>query len=363
MIALSNNLIVTFSFYELLTIFTYPLITNTKTKHEEKEARFCLLFLMATSFIIFFPVIIFIYLTYSTINFKVGGILYNPLYITPLVILTLYGVAKSAIIPVHFWLPRAMIAPAPVSALLHSVAVVKSGIFILLKMYIYIFGTEILQYLPSWQGMNVITILCALSLVIASVLALYQVTIKKLLAYSTISHLSICLLAASSFTAKGIAASILHLLSHAIGKLTLFLATGYIYSNTKITKIAHLRGLGKKLPITSLFFTIGALSLIGIPPFAGFISKTYILYVAIDNNPINYLIVLALIISMLLSTQYFGSIIHKLYFQEVNVKNKTIYSENVHSPMLIAIFISTTLICMYIFIYPSITSLLERIAY
>ncbi|MBP9791792.1 MAG: cation:proton antiporter [Rickettsiales bacterium] len=363
MIAISNTLISTFAFYELLTLFTYPLISNTNTNHEKKEARFYLYFLISTSSIILFPLILFLGTHFSTVTFKVGGILNNDYaYITPMVILVLYGVAKAAIIPVHFWLPRAMVAPIPVSALLHAVAVVKSGIFIIIKMYIYIFGIKMLKHLPSWHGVNIITILCALSMLLSAIIAIYQVTLKKLLAYSTINQLSLCLLAASLFTVHGIKASILHLLSHAVSKITLFFTAGYIYSNARITKIKDMNGLAKKLPVTSFMFAIGALSVIGIPPLAGFISKAYILYAAIAAQP-NYLVMFTITASIILSTHYFGTIIYKIYFQKMDTKDRAIYSETSNSSMIVGTIFSIILVFTYIICYPYIISLLERINY
>lgn len=363
MIALSSNLIAIFAFYELLTIFTYPLVANTNTKHENNEAKFYLYFLVATASVMLLPLIIFLGITYGTTSFQIGGIINDKhSNITPLLILSLYGIAKAAAVPVHSWLPRAMVAPAPVSSLLHAVAVVKSGIFIIVKMYLYIFGIKALQSIPTWHGINIITLLCAGSLIIASIIALYQTTLKKLLAYSTVCQLSICLLAASLFSITGVKAAILHMVSHAFAKITLFFAVGYIYCNSRITKTSDINGLAKKLPVASALFTLASFSIIGIPPFAGFISKAYIFYSTITDNT-NYFTIATLVTSILLTTHYFGNIIYKLYFKKIDAANKVIYPEKLNSLMLIGTILSAILTCIYVLIYPYIILLLERIQY
>lgn len=364
MIAFSSNLIAAFVFYELLTVFTYPLVANTHTKHETNEAKFYLYFLVTTASIILLPIILFLGTQHGTTSFQVGGILNNKYQnMIPLLILSLYGLAKAAAIPVHYWLPRAMVAPVPVSSLLHAVAVVKSGIFILLKMYLYIFGLKSLESVPTWNGINIVMLLCTASLILSAIVALYQNTLKKLLAYSTICQLSICLLAASLFTIHGIKASVLHMVSHAFAKITLFFAVGYIYCNSRITKIEDINGLAKKLPLTCILFCVGTLSIIGIPPFAGFISKAYIFYSALKSSQTNYFVIAALITSILLTTQYFGIIIYKIYFKKIDINYKAIYPEKAHSMMLIGTIASAILTCLFIVLYPYMIMLLERIQY
>lgn len=358
LIAFSSNLIQTFIFYELLTIATYPLVANNFTEQEKKAAKFYLIFLLTSSMLLFLPAILYLYQNYGAmyyLNMNKIRLEENSV----LVILLLYGISKAALVPVHFWLPKAMVAPIPVSAMLHAVAVVKSGIFILVKIFIYLLGFDYLRSLPEILNVNIITILAACSLLVSSLITIYQKTIKKLLAYSTINQLSVCLLALSIFSKPAVIATMLHMVSHAMAKISLFFAAGNIYCHTKIEKIEDMTSLAKKMPITCALFVISTLSIIGIPILAGFVSKAYIMYVAF-NEPTHYFVLLTLAISVLFSANYFGRIIYRMYVPiNKTIKVNNLYIEKLNSSMLWALIIVTLMVCFFIVIYHEIENILR----
>jgi multicomponent Na+:H+ antiporter subunit D len=366
-IAFSGNLITTFIFYELLTILTYPLVANVGTDHEKRSAKKYISILLLASMTLLLPAILILMQNIGQVDFATGGIISKVPNTTVILlfILFLYGVAKTAIVPLHSWLPAAMAAPIPVSALLHAVAVVKSGIFIMLKVIVYIFGVFNLQkFMTEMFNTNIITILCAASLIISSVIALHQKTIKKLLAYSTINQLSICLLSASMFHPLAIKASILHMVSHAIAKISLFFAAGQVYCSSRITKIDDFAGLGKQMKFTMVVFTIAALSIIGIPIFAGFISKAYVLFAALYNK-VNYVVIVVLAFSIIITAHYFIKLICIIYYTKLNSSAEKILAHQKEeiSSMSVAMFITCVGIVAYIFIYDHMINLIDKIQY
>lgn len=368
-LAFAKDLISTFIFYEFLTILTYPLVANNGTEHERHSSKKYISILLGASMVLFLPAILIILHQVGHTDFAIGGIMSNleGLFLAILFIMFLYGVAKTAIVPMHSWLPEAMVAPIPVSAILHAVAVVKAGIFVVLKIIIYTFGIETLQGLVinTFNNINVITLLCAASLLISSVIALYQTTMKKLLAYSTINQLSICLLAASMFHPIAIKAAILHMISHAFGKICLFFAAGYVYCNAKITDIKDYGGLGMKMKITMAIFTICSLSIVGIPIFSGFVSKSYVLFAALSNG-INYIVIAVITISILTTSHYFIKIINTIYYQPKTldgIEKRVIYHEAKSSSMVIAMFIACIGVVIYFWLYGYIINVIDLIPY
>lgn len=368
-IALSGNLIITFVFYELLTLLTFPLVANVGTDHEKRSARKYLSILLFASMALFLPAILFILQIGGKTSFEVGGIINGNLlsnnFILIIFLLTLYGVAKAAIVPVHSWLLAAMAAPIPVSAFLHAVAVVKSGLFIILKVIVYIFGIGKMQkFAGDVYGINIFTILCAASLAFSSIMALYQNTIKKLLAYSTINQLSICLLSASMLNPIAIKASILHMVSHAFGKISLFFVAGYVYSSWRITKISEFAGLGRKYKFVMAIFTIAALSIIGVPIFAGFVSKAYILVAALRDK-VNYFVAAMLTFSIVITAHYFIRLIYIIYYAKPEDTEDEIFSQKPGDgiSMVSAISITAVGIIAYIFLYSFMLNLMEQIRF
>ena len=213
--------------------------------------------------------------------------------------------------PIHRWLPAAMVAPTPVSALLHAVAVVKAGVFTIVKVSFYLFGLDTLQSLDLSQYLYIIP---GATILIASLIALKQDNLKRRLAYSTISQLSYVILAVLILTPLSILAAGLHILAHAFGKITLFFAAGSIYTVTKKTNISELHGIGKTMPATMLAFSIGSLSMIGVPPTIGAVSKWFILDSALTIH--NWGIVILIIISTVLNAAYYLPIIYTAFFND-----------------------------------------------
>jgi multicomponent Na+:H+ antiporter subunit D len=314
-IAFSGNLLTFIIFYEILTIATYPLVIHKETKVAIAAGRKYLIYtLTAGLFLIAASAITFI-LT-DTMEFSAGGIFdstvipKNTMIILFMLFLCGVGV-KAGIIPFHSWLPAAMAAPTPVSALLHAVAVVKSGVFGVVRIVGFIFGPEVM----SSYGLNIILIVFSGStIIIGSLLALRQDNLKRRLAYSTVSHLSYIVLGAALLTSSGFTGGIFHIATHATMKITLFFCAGAIYVNLHKENVSELDGIGKVMPWTMASFTIGALGLAGIPPINGFVSKWFLGIGALEANQIIVLVIF--IISGLLNIGYFFPIIQRAYFKE-----------------------------------------------
>ncbi len=320
-IAYAGNLITLFLFYEILTLCTYPLVTHHGTHEARHGGRIYLGILMSTSIIFFLLAIGWTWHFTGTLEFVPNGIFNHEQLQTsiPLILMVLYvfGVGKAAIMPFHRWLPAAMVAPTPVSALLHAVAVVKAGVFSIVKILVYIFGIANLEKI---SGGSWLMFLAGFTIIAASVVALKSDNLKTRLAYSTISQLSYVVLAAALFVPIAVMGAALHIVAHAFSKITLFFAAGAIYTASKKTKVSELNGIGKKMPITMIAFTIGALSLIGIPPAIGFLSKWYILSGAFDAQE-NFAVAV-IVMSTLLNAAYFLPIIYAAFFKtDDNSKN------------------------------------------
>jgi len=211
---------------------------------------------------------------------------------------------------VHRWLPAAMVAPTPVSALLHAVAVVKAGVFSVVKIIVYVFGVETIAGLASVQWLPWVA---GITILVASIIALRSDNLKRRLAYSTVSQLSYVVLAAALLTPLSIIGATLHIAAHAVSKITLFFAAGAIYTAAHKTEVSQLAGIGRRMPVTMAAFTVGALSLIGVPPAAGFVSKWYIVSGAAASGQIAAIGVL--VVSTLLNAAYFLPIVHAAFFR------------------------------------------------
>jgi len=312
-VAFAGNLVTLFIFYEILTLSTYPLVAHKGDEKTVASARIYLGILLATSIGLFLPAIIWTYYLAGTLEFEPGGILQgriDGIAVGLLLALFAFGIGKAAIMPVHRWLPAAMVAPTPVSALLHAVAVVKAGVFTITKVVVYIFGIDFLFGKPASAWLLYVA---AFTIIAASMIALRQTNLKRLLAYSTISQLSYVVLAVAILKPIAEIGAAIHIVTHAFGKITLFFAAGAIYTASKKTEIVQLRGIGRRMPWTMGAFTIGALSMIGVPPTGGFVSKWYILAGAFQAD--NYVAIATVILSTLLNAAYFLPIIYLVWFQ------------------------------------------------
>jgi multicomponent Na+:H+ antiporter subunit D len=355
-VAFAGNLITLFLFYEMLTLSTYPLVAHKGDENTVRSARVYLGILLTTSIGLFLPAIIWTYSAAGGGDFVPGGILPGKVEgpaIGLLLGLFVFGIGKAAVMPVHRWLPAAMVAPTPVSALLHAVAVVKAGVFAITKIIVYVFGVEFLFAEPSsgW-----LLYAAAFTIIAASVVALRQQNLKRLLAYSTIAQLSYVVMAAAILKPLAEIGAAMHMVAHAFGKITLFFAAGAIYVAAKKTEIGQLKGIGRRMPITMTAFTIGALSMIGVPPTGGFVSKWYILAGAFEDD--NYVALATIILSTVLNAAYFLPIVYMAWFMREQEPPATAHGE-APWPAVLALAI-TAFLTIAFFFFNGATLDLER---
>jgi len=313
-IAFSANLFTLFIFYEALTLITYPLVIHKQTPEAARNAKIYLTYLLGTSIAFLLSAIFITYYISGTLDFSNNGILSgkgSDALLIGIFILFMAGITKAAMIPLHAWLPAAMVAPTPVSALLHAVAVVKAGVFVVLKVVLHVFGIDLLSQLGIG---TVFPYIASFTIITASIIALMQDNLKLRLAYSTVSQLSYVILGATLLSQSAVIGSIMHMVLHAFGKITLFFTAGAIYVAAHKTKVSELNGIGRQMPFTMAAFTIGAISMIGMPPVGGFISKWYIALGSIEASQLPILIVIAA--STILNACYFLPIVHAAFFKE-----------------------------------------------
>jgi len=313
-IAFASNLFTLFIFYELLTLSTFPLVTHSGTDEARRAGRTYLGILLGTSIALQLLAIIWTWTLSGTLDFAPGGILRNhasDATIGVLLALYVFGIGKAAVMPFHRWLPAAMVAPTPVSALLHAVAVVKAGVFTVLKVTIYVFGVDVLHDLGSSRLMMYAA---AITLVLASLIALRQDNLKRRLAYSTVSQLSYIVLGAMLATSAGITGGAMHIATHAFGKITLFFCAGAIIVAAHKTEVSQLDGIGRTMPFTMAAFLIGSLSIIGLPPMAGLWSKWYLLLGTYQAG--DYVLLGALLVGSLLSAGYLLPVVVRAFFRQ-----------------------------------------------
>ncbi len=348
-IAYAGNLLTLFIFYEVMTLSTFPLVTHNGTEKAMKAGRVYLGVLISSSIGLFLPGIIYVWFLTGTTDFVAGGVLEGHLngpMLTVLAFVFLLGIGKAAVMPVHRWLPAAMVAPTPVSALLHAVAVVKAGVFTVLKVMVYTFGIDHLKEAPYSEWL---LYLACFTVVMSSIIAMQQDNLKRRLAYSTISQLSYVVLGAMLLAPISIMGAAFHIAAHAFGKITLFFAAGAIYTASKKTEISQLKGIGFRMPWTMAAFTIGGFSMIGIPPLVGIISKWYILMGAFQAEQI--IAVVVILLSTLLNTAYFMPIVYRAYF----VKEEAGGVDHGEAPLPIVLALSVTaFITVALFFFPTI---------
>ena len=312
-IALSGNLLTLFVFYEVLTFSTYPLVTHKGTPEAKQAGRIYLGILVTSSVVFLLFGVISVWMLAGTLDFASGGILadrMDPAYVPLLLGLFAFGIGKAALMPLHRWLPAAMVAPTPVSALLHAVAVVKAGVFSMLKISIYIFGID---FLAATNASDWLVWVAAFSILAASIVALSKTNLKARLAYSTISQLGYIVLGAALASPLAASGAALHIATHAAGKITLFFCAGAIYVAHHLSDIRDMDGLGRRMPITFSAFALGALSIIGVPPLAGAWSKLMLMGGAMQSEFL--IIIFLLAVSSLLNLVYLGEIVLRAFFK------------------------------------------------
>lgn len=317
-VAFSANLLTIYIFYEMLSVSTFPLVTHMQDKNARTGGRTYLGYLLFTSLCLLLPALSWCYVWLDggnvTMDFLTDtgkvGFFTEPTQIILLALFT-FGFAKAGLMPFHSWLPGAMVAPTPVSALLHAVAVVKVGVFCVYRVYADIFGSEVLSKMDGEEWMMLLA--CA-TILISSLIALSQDNLKRRLAFSTIGQLGYIVLGATLATEQGMGGAVLHIAMHACGKITLFFCAGAIFVATGKKYVSELRGLGRKMPITMGAFLIGALSVIGLPPLGGFISKWYLAMGALDRDAA--WVVVVLLVSSLLNVFYLLPVAVTAFFQK-----------------------------------------------
>ncbi|WP_103665597.1 monovalent cation/H+ antiporter subunit D family protein [Gracilimonas amylolytica] len=314
-IAFSGNLLTFIIFYEMLTLATYPLVIHSESKKAIAAGRKYLSYTLTAGLLLIAAAGITYSLT-GTLDFVPGGIfgdtdLTSTMAVT-IFLLFLGGVGvKAGIMPLHSWLPSAMAAPTPVSSLLHAVAVVKSGVFGVIRVVGFIFGPDVMAQF----GLNdILMVLAGFTIIVASLLAFAQDNLKRRLAYSTVGHLSYIVLGVALLTETGLVGSIMHISFHATMKITLFFCAGAIMVNLHKKNISDLNGIAKVMPWTMAAFTIGSMGLAGIPPVNGFVSKWYLAAGALEGGMLVPVIIF--VVSGLLNVGYFFPIIHRAYFKK-----------------------------------------------
>lgn len=317
-IAMAGNIITMYFFYELLTLVTVPLVMHTLTREAILASRKYLYYSLGGAAFAFIGVI-FIIIYGDTSDFVLGGVL-NMAKIgnrtTPLLfvyILTFLGFGvKAAICPFNSWLPEAGVAPTPVTALLHAVAVVKSGAFAILRVTYFSFGTVFLK--GTW-AQNVVMAVVVITIVYGCSMALKETHFKRRLAFSTISNLSYILFGAALMSPLGLIGALTHLVFHAVMKICSFFCAGAVIHQTGRTYIHELDGFGRKMPKVFGIFTIASFALMGVPGLCGFISKWNLAAAAVESeNIIAYLGIGALLISALLTAVYMLTIVRRAFF-------------------------------------------------
>ncbi len=293
-VALAANLLTLFVFYEVLTVATYPLVTHYGTGEARAAGRTYLAYTL-TGGVAILAGIVLVYAATGSTGFTPGGLAgltADPLLATVAFALLVAGFGvKAALVPLHAWLPAAMVAPAPVSGLLHAVAVVKSGVFGLARVVLFVFGADAVRTLGLADPLAVAA---AATMLVAGVLALRQDKLKRGLAYSTVSQLSYIVLGVALLTPTAVFGAFLHLVAHAFMKITLFLAAGTIYAETGVEYVSRLGGAARRLPATMAAFAVTSAGLVALPGVAGFVSKFHLVLGALDAGAPLFVAVLLL---------------------------------------------------------------------
>jgi len=350
--AFAANLFTLVLFYEILSLVTYPLVYHKETPESWEGSKKYLIYLVGTSKTFLLAAVALTYYLAGSLDFLPHGLLAevnaSPLLLNVVYICFLGGFAKAALMPLHIWLPSAMVAPTPVSALLHAVAVVKMGVFCVLRVVFNVYGTGLIGAL----GLGVATAyFVSFTILMASVYALTRDDLKARLAYSTVSQLSYIILGAVLLSPLSMVGGIVHMAAHAFSKITLFFCAGSIYCATRRKKISQLSGIGKHLPWTMGAFFIASLSMIGIPPAAGFISKWYLILGSVQADQLAFLGVL--LVSSVLNAAYFLPITYKAFFEAETVAAAAQPAPAIREiPMVAAPLVVTALLSLALGMYP-----------
>jgi multicomponent Na+:H+ antiporter subunit D len=356
-VAFSANIFTLYLFYEIITLFTYPLVAHHQDDEAYAGARKYLVYLVGSSKLFFLPAMVITYLLCGTLDFRLGDIGHgifppdaDPRLVGLAYWLYIFGMAKAAIMPVHNWLPSAMVAPTPVSGLLHAVAVVKAGVSAIARVILSGYGVDTMAQL----GLGIPTAyLAAFTIVAASFIAMTKDDIKALLAYSTVSQLSYIIIGVAMLNPLAVKGGLLHIANHAFSKITLFFAAGAVYVATRQRQISCMGGLGRRMPWTFGAFAVASLSMIGVPPVCGFVSKWYLVNGAMDGG--RTVLWMALLVSTLLNVIYFAPIVLKAYFGKPHPD--AVLEQCGEAPAsMVAALCFTALVSVFLGLYPVVIS-------
>ena len=350
--AFSDNLFTLYLFYEIVSITTYPLVAHHQDEEGYEGGRKYLVYLTATAKALVLPALIVTYVMCGTLDFSDNirtGIFpdgSSRVMVTIVYACLILGFAKNGIMPFHHWLPGAMVAPTPVSALLHAVAVVKVGVFSTTRVMLFLFGTDTM----SAFNLGIPTAyFVSFTILAASLVALSKDNLKMRLAYSTVSQLSYVILGVALLTPAGIAGGIVHIVNHAFAKITLFFCAGAIYVASHKKNISEMKGLGRAMPWTFAAFAIASLSMIGAPPVGGFVSKWYLLVGAMDARQIGIIVVL--LSSTILNVAYFAPVVYQAYFGTPDPGTES-HDQHEAAPAILVPLLITAALSVAVGLYP-----------
>jgi multicomponent Na+:H+ antiporter subunit D len=342
--AFSDNLLTLYLFYEVVSITTYPLVAHHQDEESYASGTKYLAYLTGAAKGLILPAMVVIYVLTGNLDFANNintGILppdVNRWVTTALYACCILGFAKNGVMPFHNWLPSAMVAPTPVSALLHAVAVVKVGVFSTVRVMLYVFGVDTMQALNL--GLPT-AYFVSITILVASIVALSKDNLKARLAYSTVSQLSYVILGVALLTRPGIEGGLVHIANHAFSKITLFFCAGAIYVATHKKNISEMSGLARAMPFTFGAFAIASLSMIGAPPVAGFVSKWYLLNGAFDAGSLGIIVVL--LASTLLNTAYFAPVVYTGYFGQPSREDTEHKLREAHPALVVPLCITAAI--------------------
>jgi len=348
-IAFSENLLTLFIFYEILTIITYPLVVHIETPEAMKAGRKYLAYLLIGG-VFLLAALVLTYVLTGTTTFVPGGFLAgsgSAIVLQVLFLLFMVGFVKAAWMPLHGWLPAAMIAPTPVSAFLHAVAVVTAGVFGIVRIAGWVYGMDLMASLGLG---TLLALIASFTIITASLFALTEDNLKLRLAYSTVSQLSYILLGVSMLSVAGMTGAMVHIPIHAFLKITLFFVAGAIIVSTGKEYISEMKGIGRNMPVTALMFAAAAIGICGLPPLSGIISKIYLAVGAVEGGmPV---LLLVLIASAVLNAAYFFPVIYTMMLERSDDEVSLVTVSEPPLIMLIPIIL-TVAISILIFFYPA----------
>ena len=344
------NLITFFIFFEVLTVATYPLVVHYRDEEGVRSGRKYLAYTLISGQI-FFAAIVIVYSVAGTMDFEPGGFLTADMLPMPWALLVFFmmagaGMVKAGVMPLHSWLPAAMVAPTPVSALLHAVAVVKAGAFCTLRVVLYVFGPELAK---SCHGADILAWMAVVTILASSLIAMRKTNLKARLAFSTVGQLSYIVLGICILTPYAAAGAIYHIVAHAFMKITLFMAAGAIFVTTHKKDITEMIGIGKRMPVTMMAFAAASVGIAGFPFFVGFVSKASIIVGAVQTG--KPVFVATLIASALLALTYLMPVV--LIAFKKNVDNPDFTERGEAAPAMLVPLVMTACISVLLGVFPN----------